>query len=127
MEIQAVKRKVGRPPKRRYGLGPPAPPGATAMEIINIAAPECAAYLRAVVIGEERKPDWTRINTAQFIVKEHLARLRNEGLIDGAGNRIVSYKVLVLMAQQFTTKADDHSDRPLELDNSLDRRNALVE
>jgi hypothetical protein len=71
------------------------------MEIINIAAPECAAYLRAVVAGEERKPDWTRINTAQFIVKEYLARLRNEGLIDEAGRRIVSYKALVFMAQQF--------------------------
>ena len=131
METAVVKRRPGRPPKRRYGLGPPAPPGATAMEIINMAAPEATSYLRAVVVGEERKPDWTRINTAQFIVKEHLARLQNEGLIDEAGNRIVSYKVLVLMAQQFVTKEDDHSDRPLELDPSqgegLDSKKALLE
>ena len=101
METAVVKRRPGRPPKRRYRLHPEAQPGASALEIINIAAPEAASYLRAVVVGDERKPDWTRINTAQFIVKEHLSRLRNEGLIDGVGNRIVSYKMLVLMAEQF--------------------------
>jgi hypothetical protein len=123
METAVVKRKRGRPFKPCYKLHPDNPLGATAAEILDMASAEAASYLRAVANGDERKPDWTRINTAQFIVKEHLARLRNEGLVDEAGNRIVSYKVLVLMAEQralpqagptdsIGQASDDHSDRP---------------
>ena len=101
MDTIVAKHKRGRPFKPCYKLHPSPALGATAAEILEQASSEAASYLRAVANGDERKPEWMRISAAQFLLKEHLARLRNEGLVDEAGRRIVSYKVLVLMAQQF--------------------------
>lgn len=104
--VAEPKNKGGRPPKARYKLHPSTTPGATAQEILDAASSEAAFYLRAVSNGEERKPEWMRISAAQFLLKEHLGQVRAQGLVDEAGRRIVSYKVLVLMAQQFMSSGE---------------------
>lgn len=88
--MAGVKGKSGR--KKVYRFSEDTPQGASASEILNLAAPEASQYLRCVCNGEERRHEWARIDAAKFILAEHLKQLRNQGLIDEGGNRIVSYR-----------------------------------
>lgn len=74
--------------------------GLSAIEIINQSAPGLAAYL--VNCGMSvTKPHWARIDAAKFILQQHLNHLKAQGLVDEAGNRIVNYKTLIILANQF--------------------------
>lgn len=101
--MAGVKGNSGR--KKVYRFSEDTPQGASAIEILNLATPEASQYLRCVCNGEERRHEWARIDAAKFILQQHLSQLKAQGLIDETGRRIVSYKVLVLMAQQFIAES----------------------
>ena len=88
--------------RRVFRLAPDTPSGASAQEILRLAAPEAAEYLRRVANGElKSRQEWGRIDVCKFVVSEALRREAAQGLLDAGGNRIYSYKMLILMAQQF--------------------------
>lgn len=74
--------------------------GLSAIEIINRGAPLMAAFLLRVGLAQV-KPHYARIDAAKFLLQQHLAQLRAEGLIDESGKRIISYRRLIILAEEF--------------------------
>lgn len=80
--------------------------GQSAQGIIGYAAPYLAAYLVRVALSHGTPPHWGRIDAAKYLLSQHLAQERAAGLVDERGNRIVSYRALVLLAEEWVSEGN---------------------
>jgi len=71
---------------------------ATCGQILAAAAIPTARYLRGVIDGTIKRPSWSRIEVAKFIIDHELGKARIKAEITGAGGVPTTWQELVLLA-----------------------------
>jgi hypothetical protein len=79
---------------------------ANCQQIMAAAALPAARYLRDVIVGTVKRPSWSRIECAKFLIDHFLGKPKQRTELTGAGGTPLTWEAVLLLAEKWEQEGE---------------------